>query len=111
LPRYKTCGGGLVRRAVELLPADVQRVIERNCVIAELHLLDRGAVDHVLACADAGRELVARLVQLRVDLDRLERRRIGRVCRAGGGSGVRSRAGRTFGRVCCRHASKRQGNG
>jgi len=41
LPRYKTCGGGLVSRAVELLPADVQGVIERNCVTAELHLLDR----------------------------------------------------------------------
>jgi len=41
LPRYKTCGGGLVPRAVELLPADVQGVIERNCVTAELHLLDR----------------------------------------------------------------------
>lgn len=41
LPRYKTCGGGLVPRAFEFLPADVRGVIERNCVTAELHLLDR----------------------------------------------------------------------
>ena len=41
LPRYKTCGGGLVPRAFEFLPADVRDVVERNCVTAELHLLDR----------------------------------------------------------------------
>lgn len=41
LPRYKTCGGGLVARAFELLPAGVTRVIERNYEVAELHLLDR----------------------------------------------------------------------
>jgi geranylgeranyl reductase family protein len=41
LPRYKTCGGGLVARAFELLPKEVNGVIERNCDVAELHLLDR----------------------------------------------------------------------
>ncbi|PYO99630.1 MAG: geranylgeranyl reductase [Gemmatimonadetes bacterium] len=41
LPRYKTCGGGLVARAFELLPTEVHGVVERNCEGAELHLLDR----------------------------------------------------------------------
>ncbi|HYL21671.1 MAG TPA: geranylgeranyl reductase family protein, partial [Gemmatimonadales bacterium] len=41
LPRYKTCGGGLVARAFELLPQEVRGVIERRCEVAELHLLDR----------------------------------------------------------------------
>lgn len=41
LPRYKTCGGGLVARAFDLLPPEVRGVVERRCEIAELHLLDR----------------------------------------------------------------------
>lgn len=41
LPRYKTCGGGLVARAFELLPKEVNGVVERDCAVAELHLLDR----------------------------------------------------------------------
>src|SRR2546426_9671924 len=40
LPRYKTCGGGLVARALPLLPPDVERVLERRCGEADLHLLD-----------------------------------------------------------------------
>src|SRR5213595_1717620 len=40
LPRYKTCGGGLVARALALLPPEVDRVLERRCPQAELHLLD-----------------------------------------------------------------------
>src|SRR5216117_389745 len=40
LPRYKTCGGALVGRALALLPPDVERVLERRCGQAELHLLD-----------------------------------------------------------------------
>src|SRR3989449_5560289 len=40
LPRYKTCGGALVGRALALLPPDVQPVLERRCGQAELHLLD-----------------------------------------------------------------------
>ena len=40
LPRYKTCGGGLVGRALGLLPAEVERVLERRCGQADLHLLD-----------------------------------------------------------------------
>lgn len=40
LPRYKTCGGGLVGRALASLPTDVEPVVERHCRSAELHLLD-----------------------------------------------------------------------
>ena len=36
LPRYKTCGGGVLRRAARLLPVDLGTVIERNCFTAEL---------------------------------------------------------------------------
>src|SRR5690348_15109019 len=36
LPRYKTCGGGVLRRAAALLPVDFQSVIERECRAAEL---------------------------------------------------------------------------
>lgn len=35
-PRYKTCGGGLLWRAVKLLPIEVRSVVERECRIAEL---------------------------------------------------------------------------
>jgi geranylgeranyl reductase family protein len=31
LPRYKPCGGGLTRRALDALPVDVASAIERNC--------------------------------------------------------------------------------
>ncbi|MBI4590348.1 MAG: geranylgeranyl reductase family protein [Candidatus Rokubacteria bacterium] len=37
LPRYKTCGGGVVRRAVNLLPVDIGPAIDRDCHLAELH--------------------------------------------------------------------------
>jgi geranylgeranyl reductase family protein len=40
LPRYKTCGGGLVARASTLLPAATTAAVERRCERAELHLLD-----------------------------------------------------------------------
>lgn len=82
LPRYKTCGGGLVGRARALLPPGVERLIERSCDHAELHLLDanlhyraareppdppvvamtmRDRLDHALAmaAATAGAELRA----------------------------------------------------
>lgn len=51
LPRYKTCGGGLVARAFGLLPPDVRGVIERSCDRAELHLLDADL--HYRATRDA----------------------------------------------------------
>src|SRR3954471_22943650 len=36
LPRHKTCGGGIVRRAIALLPKDVGVAVERECYAAEL---------------------------------------------------------------------------
>jgi len=37
LPRYKTCGGGLLGRTLKMLPLDVRAVVERDCFSAELH--------------------------------------------------------------------------
>ncbi|MCS6897737.1 MAG: geranylgeranyl reductase family protein [Nitrospira sp.] len=39
LPRYKTCGGGLVGRARRWLPIDVRHVIEQECCGAQLNFL------------------------------------------------------------------------
>lgn len=39
LPRYKTCGGGIVGRAMQALPIDVRHVVEQDCHTAQLHLL------------------------------------------------------------------------
>jgi geranylgeranyl reductase family protein len=39
LPRHKICGGGVVRRALRLLPVDVSVAIERNCYVAEVNLV------------------------------------------------------------------------
>ena len=40
MPRYKTCGGGIVYRALKLLPLDVSEAIERQCHTAQLNLTD-----------------------------------------------------------------------
>jgi geranylgeranyl reductase family protein len=40
LPRYKTCGGGLVARALRLFPPEIETVVERHYPSAELHLND-----------------------------------------------------------------------
>ena len=42
LPRYKTCGGGVARRALRLLPLSIRDAVERDCFAAEMNLLDRG---------------------------------------------------------------------
>ena len=42
LPRYKTCGGGVARRAFRLLPLSIRDAVERDCFAAELNLLDMG---------------------------------------------------------------------
>ena len=34
-PRYKTCGGGVLRRALALLPPEVRTTVERECHAAE----------------------------------------------------------------------------
>ena len=38
LPRYKTCGGGIIGRAFRYLPTDVRHVLEQDCLTAELHI-------------------------------------------------------------------------
>jgi len=38
LPRYKTCGGGVVRRVVEALPFDLDPVVEARCRQVELNI-------------------------------------------------------------------------
>lgn len=40
MPRYKTCGGGLVLRARMLFPFDVSEAVDRECRRAELNLAD-----------------------------------------------------------------------
>ncbi len=42
LPRYKTCGGGLVLRARKFLPVDVSDIVERECRAAEINALQSG---------------------------------------------------------------------
>ena len=42
IPRYKTCGGGLVGRALQHLDCDLGSVIEQQTHRAEMHLLDSG---------------------------------------------------------------------
>jgi|CXWL01.1.fsa_nt_gi geranylgeranyl reductase family protein len=42
LPRYKTCGGGLVGRAMQALPLDVRHVTEQECHTAQLNFLPAG---------------------------------------------------------------------
>lgn len=42
LPRYKTCGGGIVGRAMQALPMEVRQVAEQDCHTAQLNLLDAG---------------------------------------------------------------------
>jgi geranylgeranyl reductase family protein len=79
LPRYKTCGGGLIGRALAALPVDVSPLVERRSEAVDLHVADAGVrvrcaqpdalvtlamravLDHRLACAagEAGAELAA----------------------------------------------------
>lgn len=42
LPRYKTCGGGIIGRAMQALPVDVRRVVEQECYSAQLNILPTG---------------------------------------------------------------------
>ncbi|MDH5739027.1 MAG: geranylgeranyl reductase family protein [Nitrospira sp.] len=42
LPRYKTCGGGIVGRAMQALPVDVRHVVEQDCHTAQLNLFPTG---------------------------------------------------------------------
>lgn len=40
LPRHKTCGGGIVYRAIQQIPAEINGCIEKKCYIAEVNVLD-----------------------------------------------------------------------
>lgn len=40
IPRYKTCGGGVVRRAFSWLPYELDGVVRQYCHTAEVHHLD-----------------------------------------------------------------------
>ena len=73
-PRYKTCGGGLIGRAVDLLEIDIEPAIERRTLRAELHLHDLGRVFHV----EREHSLVS--LCMRADLDD---RLLSAACRAG----------------------------
>lgn len=42
MPRYKPCGAGLVPRAIRSLPFNVSEVVEHECYVAELNLVDAG---------------------------------------------------------------------
>jgi geranylgeranyl reductase family protein len=42
LPRYKTCGGGVVGRALRILPPDVRIPVEHECFAAEANFLESG---------------------------------------------------------------------
>ncbi len=40
LPRYKVCGGGVVRRALDALPVDIRQIIEREFPSVKIGFLD-----------------------------------------------------------------------
>ncbi|NGZ96888.1 MAG: geranylgeranyl reductase [Nitrospira sp. WS110] len=42
LPRYKTCGGGIIGRAIQALPLDVRYVVAQECHAAQLNILPTG---------------------------------------------------------------------
>ncbi|MFO0698958.1 MAG: geranylgeranyl reductase family protein [Nitrospira sp.] len=42
LPRYKTCGGGIIGRGLRELPVDVRHVIEQDCHSAQLNVFPVG---------------------------------------------------------------------
>ena len=69
LPRYKTCGGGLLYRAVRLLPASIDSTITRKCYAAELNFANHtnGANDHLHFVTRRGEPLVS--MTMRADLD------------------------------------------
>jgi geranylgeranyl reductase family protein len=79
LPRYKTCGGGLVRRAVRQIPFELGSAVELECRQADLrflrsglhyritedvpliHMTMRAALDHrlLLQAVDEGAEVLS----------------------------------------------------
>src|SRR2546430_11447894 len=41
LPRYKTCGGAVLQRAVRSLPIGISAAVERECRVVEMNLSPR----------------------------------------------------------------------
>ena len=64
LPRYKTCGGGVVGRAFGMLPPDVRIPVEHPCLRAEANFLESGLSFRV----ERERAIVS--MTMRADLDR-----------------------------------------
>ena len=64
LPRYKTCGGGVVGRAFRMLPPDVEIPVEHPCRSAEANFLESGLSFRV----ERERPVVS--MTMRADLDR-----------------------------------------
>ena len=65
LPRYKTCGGGILGRAFPLLPASAASVVETSFNAVQLHFHDEG-----LLFTATGEEPLVRMT-MRADLDQL----------------------------------------
>src|SRR5258707_7947779 len=42
IPRYKTCGGGIVGRAIQALPFSLDRTLQHSCFTVDLNCLDAG---------------------------------------------------------------------
>jgi geranylgeranyl reductase family protein len=128
LPRYKTCGGGLLGRALKLLPFEVGPVVERECFGAELHHHDptlqfsthrnrpvvtmvmRDQFDHLLTTSaqNAGVQLISgvALLDLKEDVDSIELRTTGGVFKARfviGADGAQSVVARKCGLPDLRH--------
>ena len=64
LPRYKTCGGGVVGRAFGMLPPDVRIPVEHACLAAEANFLESNLSFRVK------RERPIVSMTMRADLDR-----------------------------------------
>jgi geranylgeranyl reductase family protein len=67
LPRYKTCGGGLLYRATQLLPASFEQTITRQCYAAELNFASANAGDSLHFVTRRAQPLVS--MTMRADLD------------------------------------------
>jgi geranylgeranyl reductase family protein len=65
LPRYKTCGGGILRRAFQMLPPAASAVVETSFKAVQLHFHGEGL--HFTATRD---EPLVRMT-MRADLDQL----------------------------------------
>jgi geranylgeranyl reductase family protein len=65
LPRYKTCGGGLIRRAEQLLGVDVSPVAERRLCVATMNFLESGL------SYQTSRPFPLLTMTMRAELDRL----------------------------------------